>query len=209
MNVVLVHGFLNRGGILRWLATYLTKAGHTCFTPSLKPCDARCGLPVLAEQLTRAITTNLPENSRFALVGFSMGALVSRYYLQELGGYQRVDGYFSIAGPHGGTVSAYLYPSKGVSQMRPDSEFIKQLNRTADRLSGIPATCYWTPYDLMVRPVSSAKWERAEHVRVPTMMHSLMVFDHRVYDDIRRRLSIIQVNRSTYLREPLKQILTE
>lgn len=192
MNIVLVHGFLNRGGILRWLAARLTKAGHTCFTPSLKPCDARCGLPELAEQLSRAIGQSLPESSRFAMVGFSMGALVSRYYLQELGGHRRVDGYFSIAGPHGGTRSAHFYPSRGVRQMRPNSDFLEQLKCSADRLNSVPSICYWTPYDLMIRPVSSAKWEKAEHVCVPAMMHSLMVFDRRLYEDIEKRLSMIQ-----------------
>jgi triacylglycerol lipase len=194
MNVVLVHGFLNRGGILRGLANHLASAGHVCFTPSLKPCDARCGLPILAEQLDRYIRAALPGHSRFALVGFSMGALVSRYYLQELGGRSRADAFFSIGGPHAGTVNAYLYPGKGVFQMRPRSEFLARLDRTADRLNGMPIACYWSPYDAMIRPLSSAKWEKAEHIRVPSLMHSLMVFDRRLYKDLERRLFEIQAS---------------
>jgi triacylglycerol lipase len=191
MNIVLVHGFLNRGGILRRLAAHLTSAGHTCFVPTLKPCDARCGLPVLADQLGQFINESLPTGSHFAIVGFSMGALVVRYYLQELGGYQRTDAFFSICGPHRGTLSAYVYPSKGVHQLRPRSEFLSRLDQTADRLADIPTTCYWTPFDLMVRPISSARWSRAEHVRIPALSHSLMVFDRRLYRDIERRLSMI------------------
>ncbi|KAB2638790.1 MAG: alpha/beta fold hydrolase [Verrucomicrobia bacterium] len=191
MNLVLVHGFLNRGGILASLAAHLTSAGHCCFTPSLKPCDARGGLEALARELKSYIHTTLPENSRFAIVGFSMGALISRYYLQELGGRERVAAYFSIGGPHAGTVNAYLYPSKGARQMRPRSEFLAQMDRTTDRLSGIPITCYWSPFDLMIRPLSSARWPIAQQVRIPSLVHSLLVFDRRLHQDIERRLAEI------------------
>ena len=194
MNIVLVHGFLNRGGILRGLAGHLTAAGHTCFLPSLKPCDARCGLPALADQLDQYINASLADGSRLAIVGFSMGAMVARYYLQELGGYRRANAYFSICGPHAGTISAYIYPSAGAYQMRPGSEFLTQLDQTADRLADMPITCYWTPYDLMIRPLESARWSRAEHVRLPALIHSLMVFDRRLYRDIEQRLSVIIKN---------------
>lgn len=192
MNIVLVHGFLNSGGILLRLAAHLTAAGHTCFIPTLKPCDARCGLPVLADQLGRFIDETLPAGSHFAIVGFSMGALVVRYYLQELGGYRRSEAFFSICGPHAGTMSAYLYPSEGVSQMQPRSKLLAQLDQTADRLDGIPVTCYWTPFDLMIRPISSARWARAELVRIPALIHSMILFDRRLYRDIERRLSRIK-----------------
>ena len=192
MNIVLVHGFLNSGGILRRLAAHLTAAGHTCFIPTLKPCDARCGLPVLADQLGRFIDETLPDGSHFAIVGFSMGALVVRYYLQELGGYRRSEAFFSICGPHAGTMSAYMYPSEGVSQMRPRSKLLAQLDQTVDRLDGIPITCYWTPFDLMIRPISSARWSRAELVRIPALIHSMILFDRRLYRDIERRLSRIK-----------------
>ncbi|MGD1089988.1 MAG: alpha/beta fold hydrolase [Verrucomicrobiota bacterium] len=196
MNVVLVHGFLNRGGIMRGLAHHLTSAGHTCIVPSLKPCDARCGLPNLANQLGRFINESLSDGSRFAIVGFSMGALVARYYLQELGGCQRTDAFFSICGPHSGTLTAYMYPSEGVYQMRPNSKFLVRLNQTADHLAGISITCYWTPFDLMICPGESAKWPRSEHVRIPALLHSLVVFDRRLYRDIAQRLSATEPNKS-------------
>lgn len=191
MNIVLVHGFLNRGGILGGLKRHLTSAGHQCFAPSLRPCDARCGLPALAVQLEAWIDQSLPQGARFALVGFSMGALVSRYYLQELGGCRRVDAFFSIGGPHAGTVSAYVYPGQGVYQMRPKSDFLAQLDGSVDRLAGMPITCYWSPYDLMVRPSASARWQRGDPVKIPALVHSFMVFDRRLYRDVERRLSAL------------------
>jgi triacylglycerol lipase len=196
VNVILVHGFLNRGTILSDLARHLNRAGHVCHVPSLKPCDARTGIPVLAEQLRRFVQDRLSDEERFVVVGFSMGAIISRYYLQELDGHRRCDGYFSIAGPHSGTVSAFLYPSKGVYQMRPQSTFLQTLDRSADRLKEIPVVCYWSPFDVMIRPLASARWHRAEHVSVPALIHSLLVFDRRLREDLLRRLEAIEAQRA-------------
>ncbi|PTY05750.1 lipase [Opitutaceae bacterium EW11] len=191
VNVVLVHGFLNRGSILRRLADHLRAEGHVCFVPSLKPCDARCGLPKLAEELDRYIRASVPDGTRFALVGFSMGALICRYYLQEMAGVGRVNAFFSIAGPHTGTLSAFLYPGIGVRQMRPGSAFLRQLELGTDRLAGLPLVCYWTPFDLMIRPVSSTRWPRAEHVRILTPLHSLLVFSPTLLRDVARRIAAL------------------
>ncbi len=188
MNIVLVHGFLNRGGILSRLAAHLTAAGHRCFVPTLTPADARGGLPAMAAQLADYIEGAVPRTERFVLVGFSMGALLSRYYLQELGGRTRAIAFFSLCGPHAGTVNAYLYPSAGARQMRPGSEFLAGLDATAERLRGLPIVCYWTPYDLMIRPLASARWSPGESVRIPVLVHSLMVFDRRLYKDIAVRI---------------------
>ena len=191
MNVILVHGFLDTGAIFSGLARHLTLAGHTCFVPSLKPSNARDGIPMLAYQLDRFVHASLPANQNAAFVGFSMGAIVVRYYLQELDGHKLAKGFFSICGPHCGTLTACLCPGKGVSQMRPNSRFLKELDQTADRLAGFPVVHYWTPFDLMVRPVRSSRWCRAENVRILSPLHSMMVSNRSLHNDIERRLSML------------------
>ena len=44
---------------------------------------------------------------RLDIVGFSMGALASRHYIQRGAGKQRVRRFVSISGPHAGTLTAY------------------------------------------------------------------------------------------------------
>jgi len=188
MHVVLVHGFLNRGWIMRRLAARLESEGYVCHAPSLRPCDARRGLPELAHALAEYVEKVVPSAEKFAIVGFSMGAIVSRYYMQELGGAKRVAAFFSVAGPHRGTRSAYLYPA-GIRQLRPKSKFLAALDATVERLNDMPVVCYWTPYDLMIRPLSSTRWSRGEHVKIPAWQHSLLVMDSRLHSDIVRRLS--------------------
>jgi triacylglycerol lipase len=134
MKVVLVHGFKDTGKVMGKLADHLTREGHECLVPTLDPHDAREGLPMMAHQLHGILEEKLPGEERFALVGFSMGALISRYYLQELGGHERAEAFFSISGPHEGTWAAYLHSGEGVNQMRPGSSFLNDLQRSSRRL---------------------------------------------------------------------------
>ena len=83
------------------MARHLAGDGHHCLVPSLKPSDGRDGLPAMARQLQDFLEGELEEGERFALVGFSMGTLITRYYLQELDGHRRVKAFFSISGPLG------------------------------------------------------------------------------------------------------------
>jgi triacylglycerol lipase len=172
------------------LSAHLSDAGHSCFSPTLTPADARSGLSSLSEQLQRYIRTSLPSADRFALVGYSMGALVCRHYLQELDGRCRVEAFFSIAGPHCGTVAAFLYPGRGAREMRPRSAFIRRLDETSERLSGLPITCYWSPMDPLIVPTRSARMKGTECIRVPLSFHPLLTFDRRIQRDIERRLSV-------------------
>ncbi len=170
------------------LARHLESEDHVCFAPDLKPRDARCGIAALAEQLKRSIDDSIPRGVRFALVGFSMGALVSRYFLQELGGAERVNAFFSIAGPHAGTLLAHLYPGLGARDMQPRSALIQQLERSATIGAGIPTVCYWTPFDTMIVPLASARLPKTEQVRVSWTLHPIMTFSQQIKRDIARRL---------------------
>lgn len=170
------------------LSRHLTAKGHTCFAPTLKPRDARCGIAALAQQLKRSIDEALPREAAFTLIGYSMGALVSRYYLQELGGAVRTRAFFSLAGPHHGTILAHLYPGVGARDMRPGSALLQQLARSAAVCASVPTVCYWTPFDTMILPLASARLSGTEHMRVRWTLHPIMTFSRQIKCDIARRL---------------------
>ena len=86
MDIILVHGFGDSGRRFARLQRRLVAAGHHCHCPTLKPADARHGIVDLARKLAAYIEAQLPGSTRFAMVGFSMGCLISRTYLQQLGG---------------------------------------------------------------------------------------------------------------------------
>lgn len=187
-RVVLVHGFLETGSAFKPLARRLAKHHVQCLVPKLHPCDARGGLEPLAAGLKRDIDAAFGPHQRISIVAFSMGGLVARYYLQNLGGASRCDQLITIATPHHGTDAAYYYPSKGTRQMRPGSRFLTDIRRGAGRLDGMRLVSYRTPLDLVVYPPESAVWDRAENLSFPVLLHHLMLKSNAVLSDVERRL---------------------
>lgn len=190
-RVVMVHGiFQNEWRCFGRLRRELEANGVECICPSLKPADARDGLPLLARQLKNAVDAKWKNNERFVLVGFSMGGLIGRHYLQELGGAERCDGIFTVATPHYGTKMAWMWYGEGAHQMRPGSEFLTHLAATENRLDGIPAVTYRTCADMMIVPSRSCNWERAMNITVSCPIHALMSCDPNVRKDIVSRLQM-------------------
>lgn len=189
-RVVLVHGiFQNDWRCFGFLRHDLEKRGVQCLVPHLKPSDGRDGLPALADQLKREIDATFGDE-RVVVIGFSMGGLVSRYYLQELGGAKRCEAFFSISTPHHGTQVANLGYGEGARQMRPGSDFLTTLEKSEHRLGKMPVVSYRTPADLIILPSSSSVWARAENLSIPCPLHPLMTFSPRVRRDIIERLGL-------------------
>ena len=188
MNVLLVHGFWDTGNVFRRLQRELTAAGHRCFAPTLHPRDGRHGLAELAGKLAAYVDAQLKPDEPLAIIGFSMGCLVARYYLQNLRGTRPVTGFFALSGPLRGTFTAWLYPGKGTRDMRPGSRFIRELEAGAAALAGLPLHTYYTPLDLMILPVNSSRVAGAQEVRVWSLLHRWVPVHPQVAADIRQKL---------------------
>ena len=189
-KVVLIHGIFDTRIGLPSLYQAIVNDGYECLMPSLKPADGRDGLEPMARQLQKEIDRKWGTSCEFSLVAFSMGGLISRYYLQELGGASRCQGLYTIATPHNGSYVAYLYPGRGTSQMRPDSEFIFQLKRSEhvyDTLQ-IPTTSYRSAVDIVMMPLESPKWHRGDNVRLWSPLHPALLWDKKLHRDLLRRL---------------------
>jgi len=189
MIFVLVHGIMDTCSKFKVMQAAFEDQGHRCIVPSLKPRSGAKGLEHLAKQLEHIIDAATQGENNIRLVGFSMGGLVCRYYLQELGGNQHVSQFFSIAAPHNGTLWAYclpkfIWPNLGICQMRPNSDFIRSLEAKQGLLDGIACYSYWTAFDLIIWPASSSVWDRAENIQINAPCHPLMVSDKRVIADI-------------------------
>jgi triacylglycerol lipase len=105
-----------------------------------------------------------------------MGGLVGRYYLQRLGGLARVDRFVTIAAPHAGSLLAWVIPNTGCRQMRPGSEFLRDLESDVDRLRDVRFTSLWTPFDLTILPPKSSVMAMATNRLIWCLAHPLMVF---------------------------------
>jgi pSer/pThr/pTyr-binding forkhead associated (FHA) protein len=67
------------------------------------PYDWRQDVRKSARQLGELINT-LPHEQPVTLIGHSLGTMVSRYYIERLGGKERVDRVILMGGPHQGTI---------------------------------------------------------------------------------------------------------
>lgn len=181
---VLVHGIMDRGGIFGSLQGALEREGIECSAPDLTPNHGGARLEVLAEQLLEHIDTHVPRQRPVHLLGFSMGAIVSRYYLQRLGGMARAAQFLSVCAPHRGTQWSWLGPLAGMRQMRPGSPFLRQLNDDLHTLTQRPVTCYWTPLDLVIVPATSSTLSAARNVRIQSMCHACILRHPQLLSDV-------------------------
>ena len=186
MNIVLVHGIFDTGAVFKTLERELTMQGHHCFVPSLQPNDARHGIADLAEKLHFLVNEEFGSGEPIVIIGFSMGCLISRYYLARLDGFRRAEAFFAISGPHRGSLLAFLCPGKGLRDMRPGSNFLRDLDSVDMAEWNFPIYTYWTPLDLMILPANSSRWTPAMEEVVWVLLHRLMSSDKKV------RLSIIE-----------------
>lgn len=188
--VVLVHGIYDTEVKFNTMKRYLTKLGWSVHCLNLKPNNGDSHLEYLAEQVANYINNMFASEQPIDLIGFSMGGLVTRYYLQRLGGINKVHRYISISAPNNGTLTAYTLPRPGVKQMRPNSKFLQDLNQDIkDSLSQINVTVIWTPYDLLIVPPNSSQINIGKEIKLPVLVHEWMVKDSRTLKAISQALS--------------------
>ena len=179
--VVLVHGLKDTARKMARLARYLDAEGWPTYSCDLAPSGGQVGMDELAGQLDAYVQRTLPPEEPFNLIGFSMGGLVGRYYLQRLNGLERVHRFVTIATPHRGSILAYLHGNPGFRQMRPGSDFLKDLDRDADLLAATGFTSLWTPLDVMVLPASSSVIPPARCRKVWCLAHPCMVWQRHCH----------------------------
>jgi triacylglycerol lipase len=177
--VLLIHGIDDTRAVFQKMAVHLVLQGWSVHSLNLVPNNGDVGLDELAKQVADYVKATFAPEQRLDLVGFSMGGIVSRYYVQRLGGINRVQRFITISSPHNGTVVAYGSRRPGCVQMRPDSIFLKDLNSDAEMLKQLNFTSIWTPYDLMIVPANSSQMSVGSEVIVPVPLHPWMLTDPR------------------------------
>lgn len=126
--------------------------------------------------------------SDLALVGHSMGGLVSSYYAANLAPHTVTD-VITIASPFAGTAMARLAIGPNAREMEPNSEFLKELkskmkSREQIRFSHIATKC-----DMLVLPGESAVIEGNPHIVFEDLGHGSLLYSRRVTGAIREWLA--------------------
>lgn len=185
---ILVPGFGDDTGILRSLERYLQGAGVAAYAISPQPSNGTVGIEILAQRLAATIEAQFPADTTLNLVGFSMGGLICRSYLQQYGGAACAERLITVATPHQGTWSSYIYNRPACIQMRPGSQFLANLNQDLSALQPLNVTSIWTPFDLTILPATSSYLPIGEMIQVWSPFHYTLLFDPRILQLIASRL---------------------
>jgi triacylglycerol lipase len=188
-HVLFVHGIHDTARVFRSMRLDFQSRGWTTHAFDLEPANGDEPIPVLAEQVRAWIDRSDIAPNELHLVGFSMGGVICRYYLQRLGGLGRVRRFVSLGCPHHGSLLAWIPQNPGCIDLRPGSDLLNNLNRDADRLKPLRFTSIWSKWDLMVLPAHSSVHPAAENIHIPVLLHPWMLVDRRVWDATARVLS--------------------
>jgi pimeloyl-ACP methyl ester carboxylesterase len=180
--VVLLHGLFATAGVLRPLKRRIEGAtgAHTAsFTYVPGP-----GIERIAVRL-RELVRVLPADVRLHLVGHSMGGVVVRWFMQELGGDRRVVQTVSLGSPFHGTRHARLMPSPCGRDIVPGSPLLQRL-RQRSRDSTVPHLSIAAARDSVV--TESALLPSGDHLIIKDCGHNGLLFHPSVASEIVRRV---------------------
>lgn len=178
-RTVLVHGYKDEASVFNPLASYLSELGLEPHAVTLAPSDCSVPMETLAQQLAEYIDRNFLSYQKIDFVGFSLGGIVARYYIQRMGGLARTNRLLTVAAPHHGTLMAYASSLPAALQLRPNSEFLLDLNADAESLTSIPFVSLWSPFDLMILPPFSSHMPVASNKAVWTLRHQALITSRR------------------------------
>ena len=153
--IILIHGLWNTSAIFNNLLKRLDYYDVEYYAPTLEHFFGRISIIDLAESLDELITKKYGNEREIDILGFSMGGIIARYWINKFNGYLKTNRFISIGSPHRGTLTAQLVPKnlfKGISEMKIGSFLLKELSEYDYLLKKIECISFYTKWDLMVFP---------------------------------------------------------
>ncbi|WP_346837908.1 alpha/beta fold hydrolase [Microbulbifer sp. SAOS-129_SWC] len=179
-TVLLVPGIFDRGYSMHRMRRALNERGFNAHYIHLQYNSGWHGMEYLSYQLQSQIEALIETGHTFALVGFSMGGIVARHYLQARDGMARVHKFITLSSPHYGSLWANFLPYAGGRQLRIGSRFLAALNRDIHNLAPLQPVSLWTPYDVTIVPHTSSRLPLGATYQIPVKLHRWVPLDARV-----------------------------
>ena len=108
------------------------------------------------------------------LLGFSMGGVIARAWIQLLGGHRRTRRLVSVGSPQRGTLTANPWPRwplAGIADLKAGSPLLDQLNADLATLREVDCCSFYCQPDLMVMPAWRAVLPIGPGRRLPVHYH--------------------------------------
>jgi len=182
--VVCLHGLFANGGVLRPLRARLEL--HEGIHTASMSYPVGPGVKVLARQL-RELLCELPDGVRIHLVGHSLGGVVARYFVQQLGD-PRVIQTISMATPFAGVRRAdWLRVAIG-KDLAPSSPLLRQLRLSSLRRLALPHLSLIADRDSILSAPRAHALPRGDVAVVHNCGHNALLFHHEAASIIERRV---------------------
>ena len=176
--IILIHGLWDNPNVFNNLSRELKKQGFRVFIPHLPHKLGNVSISILAEMLNDYILKEIGLEKSIDLLGFSMGGLISRFWLKNMGGWKITRRFISVGSPHRGTLTAQFIPAwllVGISEMKKGSTFLKDLNNDLNILEKVECISFYCILDLMVFPGWQAILPIGKAMRMPVLTHKGLI----------------------------------
>lgn len=161
--ILLVHGIVDNHTIFSPLERALRRRGFTdlsSFDYGVLTSDVRATAQDLAVAVQKLVEESGAE--KVHIIGHSLGGLITRYFVQRMGGHEHVHTVVTLGTPHQGTVLARagsVLPL--VRQLRPDSDLIAELNEPAPECD-TRFIAFYSDLDQLILPSRNARIEHPD-----------------------------------------------
>jgi pimeloyl-ACP methyl ester carboxylesterase len=197
LPLLLVHGVLVNDGVWFVLRRGLAKRGlGPVYTINYGPPLA--DIEYFAGQLKSRIDAICAATgaAQVALIAHSMGGLVARAYLRRFG-TQRVAMLITIGTPHHGSMLAWTFIGRCLTQMRPGNPWLATLNSAEAAAAPVPMLSIRSRHDSMVVPQASAEFACARNLALSGIGHNALLNNRDVIDEVARAIASGQIGEAS------------
>jgi pimeloyl-ACP methyl ester carboxylesterase len=191
--ILLAHGIIDNHTVFALMRRQLLRRGFTriqTFSYSPLTLDVRSTAERMGAEIERLCEES--GSDQIHIVGHSLGGLIARYYVQRLGGSERVHTCVTLGTPHQGSAAARLFPWPLVKQLRPDSDLMTELAEPAPDCQ-TRFVAFYSDVDQLIVPQRRARIRHpdliARNIRVDGVGHLSLPFHGDVVHQITGMLS--------------------
>lgn len=191
--IILIHGLWNTSSIFSLISSKLDEKEVEYFAPTLNHAFGMTSIVDLTKLMDQLIVEKYGLEQEIDILGFSMGGIIGRYWINKFNGYKRTKRFITIGSPHNGTLASQLvpkYPFRGISEMKINSSLLRDLANYDYFLNDIDCISFFTYWDLMVFPGWRANLNVGEKISLNIFKHRNLVRNPEAVERIIERLII-------------------
>jgi len=191
--IILIHGLWNTSSIFSLISSKLDEKEVEYFAPTLNHAFGMTSIVELTNLMDQLILEKYGLEQEIDILGFSMGGVIGRYWINKFNGYKRTKRFITIGSPHNGTLTSQLvpkYPFRGISEMKINSSLLRDLANYDYFLNDIDCISFFTYWDLMVFPGWRANLNVGEKISLNIFKHRNLVRNPEAVERIIERLII-------------------